>query len=70
MVRNFVENRFYVCPFPIIQRLIKYFVSEHLFELKFAAKQLEKNAQRCDKQEKVEKDKLTAAIKVGRVIME
>ena len=25
MVRNFVENRFYVCPFPIIQRLTKYF---------------------------------------------
>ncbi|VDM63375.1 unnamed protein product [Angiostrongylus costaricensis] len=38
-------------------------VSEHLFELKFAAKQLEKSAQRCEKQEKVEKDKLTAAIK-------
>uniref|UniRef100_A0A1I7W8W8 ETF domain-containing protein n=1 Tax=Heterorhabditis bacteriophora TaxID=37862 RepID=A0A1I7W8W8_HETBA len=38
-------------------------LDKHLFELKFAAKQLEKNAQRCEKQEKVEKDKLTAAIK-------
>ncbi|KAE9414037.1 hypothetical protein Angca_002624, partial [Angiostrongylus cantonensis] len=42
-------------------------VSEHLFELKFAAKQLEKSAQRCEKQEKVEKDKLTAAIKKGNM---
>lgn len=37
---------------------------EHLFDLKFAAKQLEKNAQKCEKEEKVEKDKLTNAIKV------
>ncbi|KAF8367830.1 did-2, partial [Pristionchus pacificus] len=40
-------------------------LDKQLFELKFAAKQLEKNAQRCEKQEKVEKDKLTAAIKKG-----
>ncbi|KJH47176.1 SNF7 family protein [Dictyocaulus viviparus] len=42
-------------------------ILEHLFELKFAAKQLEKSAQRCEKQEKVEKDKLTAAIKKGNM---
>ncbi|KAF1771239.1 hypothetical protein GCK72_003065 [Caenorhabditis remanei] len=40
-------------------------LEKHLFDLKFAAKQLEKNAQRCEKEEKVEKDKLTAAIKKG-----
>uniref|UniRef100_A0A183G4E6 Charged multivesicular body protein 1b n=1 Tax=Heligmosomoides polygyrus TaxID=6339 RepID=A0A183G4E6_HELPZ len=40
-------------------------LDKHLFELKFAAKQLEKSAQRCEKQEKIEKDKLTAAIKKG-----
>ncbi|CCD69890.1 Charged multivesicular body protein 1b [Caenorhabditis elegans] len=40
-------------------------LEKHLFDLKFAAKQLEKNAQRCEKDEKVEKDKLTAAIKKG-----
>ncbi|CAB3408305.1 unnamed protein product [Caenorhabditis bovis] len=40
-------------------------LDKHLFELKFAAKQLEKSAQRCEKEEKVEKDKLTAAIKKG-----
>ncbi|GMR54984.1 hypothetical protein PMAYCL1PPCAC_25179, partial [Pristionchus mayeri] len=40
-------------------------LDKQLFELKFAAKQLEKNAQRCEKQEKVEKEKLTNAIKKG-----
>ncbi|CAI5439085.1 unnamed protein product [Caenorhabditis angaria] len=40
-------------------------LDKHLFELKFAAKQLEKSAQRCEKEEKIEKDKLTTAIKKG-----
>ena len=31
---------------------------EHLFNLKFAAKDLERNAKKSEKQEKVEKDKL------------
>ena len=31
---------------------------EHLFNLKFAAKDLERNAKKCEKQEKEEKNKL------------
>ncbi|KAI6178559.1 hypothetical protein M3Y98_00513800 [Aphelenchoides besseyi] len=38
---------------------------DHLFNLKFAAKELSRNAKRCEKQEKEEKDKLTAALKKG-----
>jgi hypothetical protein len=33
-------------------------LDKHLFNLKFAAKQLERNAKKCDKEEKVEKSKL------------
>lgn len=32
--------------------------SEHLFNLKFAAKELNRNAKKCDKEEKVEKAKI------------
>ncbi|CAI4225205.1 unnamed protein product [Auanema sp. JU1783] len=42
-------------------------LDKHLFELKFASKQLERSAANCEKQEKVEKDKLTAAIKKGNM---
>uniref|UniRef100_A0A0N5AU83 Charged multivesicular body protein 1b n=1 Tax=Syphacia muris TaxID=451379 RepID=A0A0N5AU83_9BILA len=40
-------------------------LDKHLFNLKFAAKELQRNAKKCDKQEREEKAKLTAAIKVG-----
>ncbi|CAN7982759.1 unnamed protein product, partial [Ixodes pacificus] len=35
--------------------------AEHLFNLKFAAKDLERNAKKCEKEEKVEKTKLKKA---------
>lgn len=41
-----------------------YFLIDHVFNLKFAAKELQRNAKRCEKQEKEEKTKLTNAIKV------
>lgn len=37
--------------------------SEHLLNLKFAAKELNRNAKKCDKEEKTEKAKIK---KVGR----
>jgi len=40
-------------------------LDNHLFNLRFAAKELERNAKRCEKQEKDEKNKLTAALKKG-----
>ena len=46
----------YGCQFPPL--------TDHLFNLRFAAKELERNAKRCEKQEKDEKNKLTAALKV------
>uniref|UniRef100_A0A8C5CWX6 CHM1B protein n=1 Tax=Gadus morhua TaxID=8049 RepID=A0A8C5CWX6_GADMO len=38
---------------------------EHLFNLKFAAKELQRNSKRCDKEEKVEKNKVKKAIQKG-----
>lgn len=46
--------------FPITQK----FYSDHLFNLRFAAKELSRNAKKCEKQEKEEKNKLTLALKV------
>lgn len=40
--------------------LLNCLFSEHLFNLKFAAKELERNAKKCEKDEKVEKNKLKA----------
>ncbi|CAD5206627.1 unnamed protein product [Bursaphelenchus okinawaensis] len=40
-------------------------LDNHLFNLKFAAKELQRNSKRCDKQEKEEKEKVTAALKKG-----
>uniref|UniRef100_A0A6G4ZXG1 Putative vacuolar assembly/sorting protein did2 n=1 Tax=Rhipicephalus microplus TaxID=6941 RepID=A0A6G4ZXG1_RHIMP len=37
-------------------------MEKHLFNLKFAAKELERNAKKCEKEEKVEKTKLKKAI--------
>jgi len=37
---------------------------DHLFNLRFAAKELTRNAKKCEKQEKEEKLKLTNALKV------
>uniref|UniRef100_A0A8D3E162 Charged multivesicular body protein 1b n=1 Tax=Scophthalmus maximus TaxID=52904 RepID=A0A8D3E162_SCOMX len=41
--------------------------SEHLFNLKFAAKNLERNAKKCDKEEKTEKNKVKKAIQKGNM---
>lgn len=35
-----------------------YFFSENLFNLKFAAKELERSAKKCEKDDKTEKSKL------------
>lgn len=40
---------------------------EHLFNLKFAVKELERNSKRCEKQEKLEKTKAKKAIQKGNV---
>jgi hypothetical protein len=42
----------------VIHSILMSIVSEHLFNLKFAAKDLERNAKKCEKQEKEEKVKL------------
>lgn len=41
--------------------------SEHLFNLKFAVKELERNAKRCEKEEKQEKAKTKQAIQKGNM---
>ncbi|KAK0426002.1 hypothetical protein QR680_009496 [Steinernema hermaphroditum] len=40
-------------------------LDKHLFNLKFASKELQRNAKRCEKEEKAEKTKLLTAIKKG-----
>jgi hypothetical protein len=42
-------------------------MEKHLFNLKFAAKQLERDSKKCDKEEKVEKNKLKKAIEKGNM---
>jgi len=42
-------------------------MEKHLFNLKFAAKDLERNSKKCDKEEKVEKLKLKKAIEKGNM---
>merc|ERR1712002_1322105 len=42
-------------------------MEKHLFNLKFAAKELERNSKKCDKEEKVEKAKLKKAIEKGNM---
>merc|ERR1712080_253211 len=42
-------------------------MEKHLFNLKFAAKDLERNAKKCDKEEKAEKTKLKKAIEKGNM---
>lgn len=39
--------------------------AEHLFNLKFAVKDLERNAKKCEKEEKIEKEKAKKAIQKG-----
>lgn len=41
--------------------------TEHLFNLKFAVKDLERNSKKCEKQEKLEKVKAKKAIQKGNV---
>uniref|UniRef100_A0A914EL95 Charged multivesicular body protein 1b n=1 Tax=Acrobeloides nanus TaxID=290746 RepID=A0A914EL95_9BILA len=40
-------------------------LDNHLFNLRFASKELARNAKKCEKQEKEEKNKLVAALKKG-----
>lgn len=40
---------------------------EHLFNLKFAVKELERNSKKCEKQEKLEKTKAKKAIQKGNM---
>jgi len=42
-------------------------MEKHLFNLKFAAKELERSAKKCEKDEKVEKNKLKKAIQKNNV---
>uniref|UniRef100_A0AAY5KS64 Charged multivesicular body protein 1B n=1 Tax=Esox lucius TaxID=8010 RepID=A0AAY5KS64_ESOLU len=41
--------------------------SKHLFNLKFAAKELQRSSKKCDKEEKAEKAKVKKAIQKGNV---
>ncbi|VEN45932.1 unnamed protein product [Callosobruchus maculatus] len=43
------------------------YILEHLFNLKFAAKELERNSKRCEKEEKQEKAKTKQAIQKGNM---
>ncbi|KAK2528779.1 Chmp1b [Columba guinea] len=49
------------------QRGIYYRAAEHLFNLKFAAKELNRNSKKCDKEEKAEKAKIKKAIQKGNM---
>ncbi|XP_034034616.1 charged multivesicular body protein 1b [Thalassophryne amazonica] len=42
-------------------------MEQHLFNLKFTAKELERNAKKCDKEEKAEKAKVKKAIQKGNM---
>jgi hypothetical protein len=45
-------------------RVLIFPILDHLFNLRFAAKELHRNAKKCEKDEQAEKNKLTAALKV------
>lgn len=42
-------------------------MTEHLFNLKFAVKELERNSKKCEKEEKLEKEKAKKAIQKGNM---
>ena len=42
-------------------------MEKHMFNLKFAAKELERSSKKCDKEEKAEKLKLKKAIEKGNM---
>ncbi|XP_077360355.1 charged multivesicular body protein 1b [Festucalex cinctus] len=42
-------------------------MDKHLFNLKFAAKELQRNSKKCDKEEKLEKSKVKKAIQKGNM---
>uniref|UniRef100_A0A8C6MEY5 Charged multivesicular body protein 1B n=1 Tax=Nothobranchius furzeri TaxID=105023 RepID=A0A8C6MEY5_NOTFU len=42
-------------------------LNKHLFNLKFAAKELQRNSKKCDKEEKAEKTKVKKAIQKGNM---
>merc|ERR1712215_147922 len=56
-----------VSPFCITSIMSMASMEKHLFNLKFAAKELERNSKKCDKEEKAEKAKLKKAIEKGNM---
>merc|ERR1712228_828726 len=56
-----------VSPFCITSIMSMASMEKHLFNLKFAAKELERNSKKCDKEEKAEKTKLKKAIEKGNM---
>lgn len=70
MIHHFNDSSF--VNFPIVLKSLKlndFFLSqlEHLFNLKFAAKDLERNSKKCEKEEKAEKLKCKKAIQKGNI---
>lgn len=47
--------------------MLSFCFAEHLFNLKFAVKELERNSKKCEKQEKLEKAKTKKAIQKGNM---
>lgn len=54
--KQLIVNIFYWC-----------FFADHLFNLKFAAKELDRNSKKCEKEEKMEKLKAKKAIQKGNL---
>lgn len=55
---------------PLLHNLFLSSNLDHLFNLRFAAKELSRNAKKCEKQEKEEKQKIITALKVTRACLE
>merc|ERR1712060_162871 len=51
----------------LISNLSTASMDNHLFNLKFASKQLQRDSKRCEKEEKAEKTKLKKAIEKGNM---
>lgn len=58
MAFNMLHTQIYLHMKAVTCFIFLTWTSEHLFNLKFAAKELERNAKKCEKEEKVEKVKL------------
>jgi len=61
---SWVQTKLFVL-FPVKMSMAS--MEKHLFNLKFAAKELERNSKKCDKEEKAEKLKLKKAIEKGNM---